>query len=427
MMMAKLTKGEIALMPQIRHSKYFILLLLSIVGLIFYTSAPAFAQSISNNFLEPIIDQYADHTSAWGGPLQRFAMSIFWLLVLIDVVWTGMELIIHKSDLGEWAITVAKQLLTIGFFYALLTHSSEWANALIQSFRLAGDAASSAASGRTGLQPSDIFDSGVNIAVTCIKSFKIEKPIDSLAMAFGAVIMLISFALIAALQVVALVESYIFTYASILFLGFGGSRFTRDFAQRYLVGIVAVGAKLFVIQLIIGLAVVLVKQWDADIDANQAILDIGLVLRIAGGSIVFLALAKMIPSMVQGMINGASYSSATTMVNTTMAGANVGASAFNGFGALATAGLGGLSSLVGQQGWAEGLYNASGGMANRASSHAGDAFSHSFDANAGSLGQYMPGSFTPGKLDEMTPAFRGDEPGEDMPSGKLEERNTIGV
>jgi type IV secretion system protein TrbL len=190
---------------------------------------------------------------------------------------------------------------------------------------------------------------------------------------------------------------------------------------------VAVGAKLFVIQLIIGLAVVLVKQWDADIDANQAILDIGLVLRIAGGSIVFLALAKMIPSMVQGMINGASYSSATTMINATMAGANVGASAANGVGALATAGLGGLSNLVGQPGWAQGLYNASGTMANRASNHAGDAFSHSFDANAGSLGQYMPGSFTPGKLDEMSPAFRGNEPGEDMPSGKQEERNTIGV
>jgi type IV secretion system protein TrbL len=239
--------------------------------------------------------------------------------------------------------------------------------------------------------------------------------------------MLISFALIAALQVVALVESYIFTYAGILFLGFGGSRFTRDFAQRYLVGIVAVGAKLFVIQLIIGLAVVLVKQWDADIDANQTILDIGLVLRIAGGSIVFLALAKMIPSMVQGMINGASYSSATTMINATMAGANVGASAANGLGAIATAGLGGLSNLVGQQGLAQGLYNASGGMANRAGHHAGDAFSHSFDTHAGSLGQYMPGSFTPGKFEEIKPAFRGDESGKDVASNNRETRNTIGV
>ncbi len=427
MITARLINGEITLMPKSWLFRHLLFAILGLVVLFLNTTHPSFAQTISDNFLEPIVDQYANHTSAWEGPLQRFAMSIFWLLVLIDVVWTGAELIIHKSDLGEWAITVAKQLLTIGFFYALLTHSSEWANALIQSFRLAGDAASSAASGRTGLQPSDIFDSGVNIAVTCIKSFKIEKPIDSLAMAFGAIIMLISFALIAALQVVALVESYIFTYAGILFLGFGGSRFTRDFAQRYLVGIIAVGAKLFVIQLIIGLAVVLVKQWDADIDANQAILDIGLVLRIAGGSIVFLALAKMIPSMVQGMINGASYSSATTMINTTMAGANVGAAAANGVGAIATAGLGGLSSLVGQQGWADGLYSASGEMANRANHHAGDAFSHSFDASAGSMGQYMPGAFTPGKFDEMKPAFRGDEFGEDVGSGAQEERNTIGV
>lgn len=352
----------------------------------------AFAQTTNDNFIDPILSQYASNSSAWEAPLRGFATKVFWLLVLIDFVWGGIELLMNKGDLGDWMLNLAKQLIVIGFFFALITYSSDWASAIIQSFRLAGDAANSI--GGSGLGPTDIFDTGINIVTTILKSMRLDRLTDSIALAFGAVIMLISFALIAALQVVVLVESYIFTYAGIIFLGFGGSRFTRTVAQRFLFGIVAVGAKLFVIHLIIGLAVVMVHQWDAQVDASQGFIDLGMVMRIAGGSVVFLALAKMIPEMVQGMLNGASYSSGAAMLQSSMAGMHVGMGMLNAAGATATGGLSAGAGLMGFKGAASSLGNASSNMANAAGNHASDAFSQGMGMTPGSFNQYMPGPAT---------------------------------
>ncbi len=351
-----------------------------------------FAQATNNNFLDPILSQYATNSSAWEAPLRGFATQVFWLLVLIDFAWGGIELLMNKGDLGDWMLNLAKQLVVIGFFFALITHSSQWANAIIQSFRLAGDAANNIGTG--GLGPSDIFDSGVNIVATLFKSLRIDRLADSIAIVFAGILMLISFALIAALQVVVLVESYIFTYAGIIFLGFGGSRFTRTIAQRFLFSIIAVGAKLFVLQLIVGLAVVMVHQWEAQVRSSQGLIDLAVLMRITGGAVVFLALAKMIPEMVQGMLNGASYSSGAAMLQSSMAGMHVGMGMMNAVGATATGGLSAGVGLLGFNNAARNLDNVSNNMANAAGNHASDAFSQGMGMSSGSFSQYMPGQTT---------------------------------
>ena len=378
-----------------------------------------------DNFLDQIMDQYANNAASWEAPLKGFAMKLFWLLALIDFVWIGIQLVFNKGDLGEWLEALCKQILFIGFFYALLTHSSDWANALISSFRLAGDNASGAVGGAVGLEPSNIFDAGANIATACLKSMKIEKMMDSLAMVFSAIVIMISFALIAAREVVVLVESYIFTYAGIIFLGFGGSHFTKDFALRYLTGIVAVGAKLFVIQLIIGLAQTMVQQWEAQVMATNAFIDMSLVIKMIGGSIVFLALAKMVPETVQGMINGASYSNGRGLINSGLAVGHVGMAIGSGVGAATTGLLGGAAGALGMGGVASSLGSASSFLGQSAGNHSNDAFRQAFDTDAGAFGQYMPGTIRGDSQSQIKPSFRGGEPGEDL--NPQEERNTIGV
>jgi type IV secretion system protein TrbL len=403
-----------------KYSSYGLITLL-LIGIAIFPQL-AFAD---DNFLDQIMDQYANNASSWEAPLKGFAMKLFWLLALIDFVWIGIQLVFNKGELGEWLETLCKQILFIGFFYALLTHSSDWANALISSFRLAGNNASGAVGGAVGLEPSNIFDAGANIATTCLKSMKIEKMMDSLAMVFSAIVIMISFALIAALEVVVLVESYIFTYAGIIFLGFGGSHFTKDFALRYLTGIVAVGAKLFVIQLIIGLAQTMVQQWEAQVMASSAFIDMALVIKMIGGSIVFLALAKMIPETVQGMINGASYGSGRGLINSGLAVGHVGMAIGSGVGAATTGLLGGAAGALGMGGVASSLGSASSFLGQSAGNHSNDAFRQAFDTDAGAFGQYMPGTIRGDSQSQIKPSFRGGEPGEDLNS--QEERNTIGV
>jgi type IV secretion system protein TrbL len=397
----------------------FLLFFVLIVGM------PAFAQEVAgNNFLDSFIGQYADNASRWEAPLQHFARSVFWLLVLIDIVWIGKDLLLNKGDLADWGIVLLQQFLVIGFFYALLTNSSQWANALIQSFRLAGAAANTSSGGVNGIQPSDIFDAGANIATICMKSLRFDKPIDSIAMAFSALMIMVSFALIAALEVVVLIESYIFTYAGIIFLGFGGSQFTREFATRFLTGLIAVGAKLFVIQLIIGLGITLVHQWDMQIQASQALLDVGLVIRIVGGSIVFLALAKIVPETVQGMVNGASYGTGRSMVSATMAAGHVGVAAAAGAAAIGTAGLGLAAGALGANSFAGTMGATSAYLGMNAARSAGDAFGHGFDTT-GHMAQYMPASFGNGQSSQGPVPFRGEEQGADPKAA--EPANTIGT
>ena len=60
------------------------------------------------------------------------------------------------------------------------------------------------------------------------------------------------FTFIAALVFVTLVEAYVIINAAVLFMGFGGSQWTREYALAPIRYAVAVGAKLFVLTLIVG-------------------------------------------------------------------------------------------------------------------------------------------------------------------------------
>ena len=62
---------------------------------------------------------------------------------------------------------------------------------------------------------------------------------------------------------VTLIESYFVISAAVIFLGFGGSRWTQDFVQKYLGYAIAVGVKLMTIYLLIGASSTLFNGWAA--------------------------------------------------------------------------------------------------------------------------------------------------------------------
>ena len=70
-----------------------------------------------------------------------------------------------------------------------------------------------------------------------------------------------SFAIISAQLLIALVESYIAISAGMLFLGFGGSRWTTDFVQKFIGYAFATGVKLFMLYLIIGIGNTQAAGW----------------------------------------------------------------------------------------------------------------------------------------------------------------------
>ena len=97
------------------------------------------------------------------------------------------------------------------------------------------------------------------------------------------------FAIIAALLIVALVEFYIVVSAGVLFMGFGGSKWTKDFALKILVYVVSVGAKLFVMQLLIGLGQQVFNALASNFETRSVD-----ILVVIGSAIVMVALTWFI-------------------------------------------------------------------------------------------------------------------------------------
>ncbi len=357
--------------------------------LLLIQTTPCLAQVVSNNFFDSFMGQYANAAQGWEAPLRRFALSIFGMLALMDIVWLGKELIVNKESFSDWGLALLQKFVVLGFFYALLTHSSEYAFAMIQSFRLAGEAANNAAGGMSGMQPSNIFDAGMNMAGSLIQALSWTRLSDNILMITAAIIVAISFALIAALQGVALLESYVFTYAGIIFLGFGGSFLTRDIAKRFLMSLLAVGTKLFVIQLIIGLGVIEMRKWSAAVQADTSVFNSQLVIQILGGSVVFLTFAKIVPEFVQSMISGAAFSNGRAMFTSALSTASMATAVTAGTAAGFTGALSGLTKSVGLDGVSSHLGNASKSLGQTASRSAEQSLNHGFDMHT-NLSQFMP-------------------------------------
>jgi len=93
-------------------------------------------------------------------------------------------------------------------------------------------------------------------------------------------------------------------------MGFGGSRWTKDYALKIIVYAMSVGAKLFVLQLLIGLGQQIFNQLIQNFQTNTSDL-----LVAVGSAIVMLALTKIIPDMIQALINGVSVSGNAAMVS----------------------------------------------------------------------------------------------------------------
>lgn len=292
----------------------------------------------TNNFFDRMVRLYANGTQGWEATLQRYALSLFWILAGLEFTWSAIKLALKGADLSEFLAELFNRILYIGFFFTLLTHSAQWSHAIVDSFRQAGATASSSAGGANGLAPSNIFDTGMQILQRITSSMSIYDPGDSIILALAAIVILIGFALITALLVIALVESYCVISAGVILMGFGGSHWTNEFAINTLRYAVSVGAKLFMVQLIVGLGQQILNEWS--MQAQTGTWDLDDALTIAAASIVFLAITKVIPEMVQGLINGSSLSTGSPI--TALAAGTAGA-----IGAAAGMATGGAMSGLG--------------------------------------------------------------------------------
>lgn len=246
-----------------------------------------------------VLTEFYNASSHWQASLGHYAIRLFWLLAFIELVWTASKLALRGSDLQEWVTELVKYVLFVGLFAALLTYAPDWCKAIIDSFNIAASNASAAGGGHP-TTPSDIFAMGIDTATQLYAQQSVWHPGRDAGIMIAALIIVLLFAAIAAMVVLAWIETYFVIYAAIFFTGFGGSRFTSDYAKRVLMLAVTAGAKLFVLLLVAGLLQTLAQKW-ADAAAagtNPAIMS------LVGLSLLGAFLCVRIPSLISSISSG---------------------------------------------------------------------------------------------------------------------------
>lgn len=277
---------------------------------------------------DALLDLILNQSGQWSDRLYSYAINLFWLLATIQLIWTLLPLIMKQADLGEIIGELIRFILVTGFFLAMMKYAVEWGSAIVDSFRDAGAAASGL---ERALKPGDMFTIAVEFSRLILANIPFFSPGQALAISLAAFLVLICFAFIAAFMFVTLVESYVIINASVLFFGFGGSQWTREYAIAPIRFAVAVGAKLFVLTLIIGLILQASREWSAAYQNNEAS-----VMTMAGLALICAYLTKTIPDLVAGMISGSSMGGGSVIGGMATAGA---AGAAAAIATVATAGV----------------------------------------------------------------------------------------
>ena len=317
-----------------------LLLFLALAGVFVGGDAVAATDlSHADTSIQGLLDLVLQQSHQWSGKLYDYAIRLFWLLASIQFIWTFMPLVMKQADFGEIVGELLRFVLVIGFFLAVMKYSVEWSTAIVDSFR---DAAASASGLRRALEPGDMLAVALDFGRTMVEGISVFSPAKGLLIAVCAILVLACFAFIAAFMFVTLVESYVIINASVLFFGFGGSQWTRDFAIAPMRFTVAIGAKLFVLTLIVGLIVQSAKQWLAAYTNDEASL-----MTMVGLALVCCYLTKTIPDLIGGMISGTSMGGGSAIGGMAVAGA---AGAAAAAATIATAGTAAPAAALGAAG-----------------------------------------------------------------------------
>ncbi|MFL6451540.1 MAG: P-type conjugative transfer protein TrbL [Bryobacteraceae bacterium] len=298
-----------------------------------------------------ILNQYRDQRVTWFTNIWPYANNLFGMLAVIEFAWSAALMLLEKTDLQSWAAALVRKVMWLGAFYALLLYGRFWIPAITDSFEMIGQNAA----GTGPMSPSDVFSRGIDLAgalmATSSSAAFFTNLGTSLAMVVTGIITALAFIAITVQFVVAMVESYVIVAAAFIFIGFGGSRWTAPYVERYIGLGVSNGVKIMLLYLLIGTGMNLSTDWmtQADNIASNSSPAMS-ALEIMGASIIFMMLCWQIPKLFSAVLGGSPALTGGDLVGTSafLAGSAVavGSMAATGVGS-AVAGVRALSAAAG--------------------------------------------------------------------------------
>ena len=302
------------------------------------------------NFANNILNTMQTVTTGWVLLVMPVAQKLFLDLAGLEVCWSMGELILQKSQAG-WeglAIATAKKILQLSIFFWIVSNANTIFWLILNLFQ----SLSSQLTGTPVLSPGTILQTGINF-VSLIQSgvpwAAMMAPPVAFTVSLSSLLLVLSYVIIAGQFMVTIVESYIATSAGILMLGFAGSRFTAQFADKYFSYAIGVGIKLLMVSVVVALGEGISTELSNAIATPGFFTIAGGALfsnlaELVGISLIYAFMAWYIPQLASslasgsvGMTLGAFMATGASLVGSMFAASKLGG----------TAVLGGLEKLKG--------------------------------------------------------------------------------
>ena len=271
-----------------------------LVGMILLL-APVVALAQSSTDIGPttgmaILDNIRLQSGNMFSRLQTAAEGLLLTLATLSLAWKAMHLVLRNADMQEFVTEIFQLVLVVGFYLIVIRNARGWTEALTQGFLWLGRTGT-AGTMPQNLSPMGILQQGLNIANKLVASGGWLTQIQYLVVALVIVIL---YGLMAAYAAIVQCEVWLVVAAGMIFLGFGGSDWTAEYAKRYLTYCLSASAKLYLLYLILGFGQQAFYNWVDGLALNSLAVAIGPV-----GLLVLLTfLVIQVPNILQSMLNG---------------------------------------------------------------------------------------------------------------------------
>ena len=218
--------------------KFLLLLLLFISG-----SAAAAVELNADGILNSLIDEFVSCVNDSAGPIHQAAKRLFWFLVPISLVLTGIRCAFN-GDMSDFFLSLVTGVLFTGIFFYLLSNDYAIGKSIIDSFVTMVD--------NNYMGPSELIDLVFNIdrQITNLTTSNVLGLVSKIQI----IICMIVFSVVMFFVILRFVSIYltaqVLCVIGVFVLGFGGLRSTRYLAVNYLKLLIAKGLELITVLII---------------------------------------------------------------------------------------------------------------------------------------------------------------------------------
>ena len=352
-----------------------------------------FGKVSTDNQAQGLLEIFINTKDAWILAVIPFALRLFWLLVIIDWVWTFGMILLKGTEISEILTTLIQKVIIIGFFLALFQHTA-WLDTIPDSF---GNLADTINALPKKIKPDTVLEQGFLIVAKVWEGTSwFSSPGDSIGLMFAGLIILGAFVVMTAIFFTVTVKLYLLIVGAYFIFALGGHSHTRSMATNAITAVFKAGFELFFIKLLLGFSLNTITTMTANVGTDN-----NSIMAMIAVSVLIAALVGMVSGLTESLASGTlgTNGSLPTMAkNAVMKSASAGANAVGGVvgGALGGAvggAVGGAAASVAQVQSANASSGSDSGVSNNSDSgnfkKTATSSSSSQNSNSSSSGSFV--------------------------------------